>query len=400
VGASVTFEPKQITVEPGAAATIHVKVQNTGQVVDQFLIDVVGDAAPWAKAEPPTLSLLPGREGTAVITIVPPRDARTGAGERPLGIRVQSHEDPEGSVVEEGTISLGAFAETTAELLPRNSRGHRRARHEVAVDNRGNAPLQVSITAGDPDKLLAFRVVPEQLVVAPGNAGFAHVRVRARKLFWTGPPRQAPFHVVVQPAGQAPITVEGAFVQAGILAGWVLPALGAAAALALVAAGLWFLVLKPAVQSAAKAAVAQPLAEQSSAIADIKKQGGGTTPPGGGTATPGATPGPGGGDGPLGKPFNKRLVLGTTSSTYEVPDKATLSVTDMIFQNPLAQKGTLTVKRNGDTLLVVSLENFRDLDYHFVAPLTFNAKDKLVVDFNCGAGCNAAVFVNGYQKGP
>jgi hypothetical protein len=396
VGASVTFEPRQVAVEPGAAATVHVKVQNTGQVVDQFLIDVVGDAGPWAKAEPPTLSLLPGREGTTVITIVPPRDARTGAGERPLGIRVQSHEDPEGSVVEEGTISVGAFSETTAELLPRNSRGHRRARHEVAVDNRGNAPLPVSITAGDPDKLLAFKVVPEQLVVAPGNAGFAHVRVRARKLFWTGPPRQAPFHVVVQPAGQAPITLEGAFVQAGILAGWVLPALGAAAALALVAAGLWFLVLKPAVQSAAKAAVAQPLAEQSSAIADIKKQGSG--PPGGTGATPGATPGPGG-DNALGKPFNKRLT--TTSTTFEVPDKQTLSVTDMIFENPSAQKGTLTIRKNTEVLLVVNLDNFRDLDYHFVAPLTFNAKDKLTVEFNCGGGCgSAAVFVNGYLKGP
>jgi hypothetical protein len=399
VGASVTFEPRQVTVEPGAAATIHVKVQNTGQVVDQFLIDVVGDAGPWAKAEPPSLSLLPDREGTTVITIVPPRDARTGAGERPLGIRVQSHEDPEGSVVEEGTISVGAFSETTAELLPRNSRGHRRARHEVAVDNRGNAALQVSITAADPDKLLAFKVVPEQLVVAPGNAGFAHVRVRARKLFWTGPPRQAPFHVVVQPAGQPPITVEGAFVQAGILAGWVLPALGALAAVALVAAGLWFLVLKPAVQSAAKAAVAQPLAEQSSAIADIKKQGGGTSPPGSGTATPGATPGPGGGDNQLGKSFNKRLVPGT-GSTYEVPDKATLSVTDMIFENPNAEKGILRIKRNNDILLVVNLDNFRDLDYHFVAPLTFNAKDKLVIEFQCGSCGNAAVFVNGYQKGP
>jgi hypothetical protein len=306
-------------------------------------------------------------------------------------------------VVEEGTISIGAFTDTAAELLPRNSRGHRGARHEVAVDNKGNAPLQVAITANDPDKLLAFKVVPEQLVVSPGRAGFARVRVRSRRLFWTGPPRQHPFQVTVQPAGQAPIPLEGAFVQEGILAGWVLPALGAAAVLGIAAVALWFLVLKPAVQSAAKAAVAQPLAQQSSAIADLQKQaggGGGPSPP----TTPGVSPGPGGGppDNVLGKTFSKRLVPQSTASrTYDVPDKATLSVTDVIFENPSAEKGTITLRRGGDILLVVNLDNFRDLDYHFVAPLTFNAKDKLEVVFACSTSCNnAAVLINGYQKGP
>lgn len=404
VGASVTLDPRQVSVDPGGAATVQVKVQNTGDVVDEFVIDVLGEAGPWSTVVPNTLRLLPGREETASVRIMPPRDAHTAAGERPLGVRVQSHEDPHGSVVEEATLAVGVFSETTAELLPRNSRAHRRARHEVAVDNKGNAPLQAEIAASDPDNLLSFAVSPSPVTVAPGTAGFARVRVRARKSFWTGPPKQRPFQVRVQPMGQAPIPLEGAMIQEGLLAGWVLPAAAAVTAIAVLAAAGWFLLLKPAVQSAAKDAVAQPLAQQSAAVANLQKQqasGGGGG--GGASPSPSASAGAGTGapgDSPLGKSFSKRLTPGAAS--YPVPDKATLSITDVFFENPTPEKGTLQLKRNNEVLLTVNLDNFRDLDYHFVAPLTFAAKETVQVNFACTPTpcANSAVFLNGYQKGP
>jgi hypothetical protein len=401
VGARVTFEPRQLSVEPGGPGVLQVRVENTGQVVDQFAIDVVGDAAGWAVVEPPAITLLPGREGTAMIRILPPRDPRITSGERPLGIRVQSHEDPQGSVVEEGTISLGAFSDTGAELLPRNSRGHRRAKHEVAVDNRGNAPLQTTITATDPDNLLAFKVQPPVVIVPPGTAGFSRLRVRARKSFWSGPPRQHPFQVQVQPQGQAPIALEGAMIQEGLLAGWVLPVLGGALGLLVLLVGAWFLLLKPAIDSTAKAAVEKPLAQQSAAIADLQNKAAAGGGGGGGGAQ--ASPSPGGGgaavDNPLGKSTSKRLTQ--TANSYPVPDKATYSVTDVVFENPNAEKGTIQLRRNNDILLSVNLDNFRDLDYHFVAPLTFGPKEVVQATFNCSTGCGtSAVFLNGYQKGP
>lgn len=56
VGASVTLVTPAVAVEPGQSVSITVKIRNTGSVVDEFALDVLGDAAAWAAVEPPTVA--------------------------------------------------------------------------------------------------------------------------------------------------------------------------------------------------------------------------------------------------------------------------------------------------------------------------------------------------------
>ena len=109
MGASVTLVTPAVAVEPGQVVSIEVRVRNTGSVVDEFALDVLGDAAGWAAVEPPTLSLFPGAEGTAQAVFRPPRAASTPAGAVPFGLRARSREDAAGSAVEEGTVEVGSF---------------------------------------------------------------------------------------------------------------------------------------------------------------------------------------------------------------------------------------------------------------------------------------------------
>ena len=87
MGALVTLSAKTVEVQPGSVATCVVTVKNTGTVVDQFTIDILGDPAGFAAAEPATLSLFPGAEGTATVFFRPPRAAETPTGELPFGVR-------------------------------------------------------------------------------------------------------------------------------------------------------------------------------------------------------------------------------------------------------------------------------------------------------------------------
>ena len=66
MGASVTLVTPAVSVEPGGTVTVAVKVRNTGTVVDEFVLDVLGDAAGWATVAPPAVNLFPGAEGDAV----------------------------------------------------------------------------------------------------------------------------------------------------------------------------------------------------------------------------------------------------------------------------------------------------------------------------------------------
>ena len=153
MGTLVSLASKALEVVPGSVVSCTVTVKNTGTVVDQFTIDVLGDPGAFATADPPALSLFPGAEGSAVVSFAPPRASTTPSGDLPFGIRARSQEDPAGSAVEEGVLSVAPFSDTFAELVPRSSRGSRGATHELAVDNRGNARLNASITAVIP----AFR---------------------------------------------------------------------------------------------------------------------------------------------------------------------------------------------------------------------------------------------------
>jgi len=177
VGASARLENEALSVEPGAAASVRIKIQNTGTVVDEFSFQVLGNAAAWASVAPEAIPLFPGQEEIATVTFRPPRSPEVAAGPIHFGVRVVSREDPQGSVVEEGVLTVGSFADSSAELVPKNSRGSRSAVHEVAVDNRGNGQMQVALSAADQDKQLNFSINPSALVVPPGTAGFARLKV-------------------------------------------------------------------------------------------------------------------------------------------------------------------------------------------------------------------------------
>ncbi len=237
MSAVATLTPVDLEVDPGSRVSTTIKVRNAGSIVDRFDIDVVGVTG-WVQVDPPALSLFPGAEGTATITFAPPRASNPRAGTLPFGVRVRPAADPKGSTVEEGRVTVAPFSAVAADIAPQTSRGSRRARHDVAVENRGNAPVEVVVAAVDPDRRLGLAVDPGRAVIGPeGRASFA-VAVSVDDPFPFGPKRQRPFQVNVAPGRQAPIQLRATMNQGPLLPGWIPPLGGialAAAALAVVA---------------------------------------------------------------------------------------------------------------------------------------------------------------------
>ena len=82
-----------------------------------------------------------------------------------------------------------------------------------------------------------------------------------------GQPKTMPFAVAVQPEGDAPIALDGTYLQEALLPKWLLPALLALVALALI----WFFLLKPEIKSQARDAVAQPIANANKKAANAQQ---------------------------------------------------------------------------------------------------------------------------------
>ena len=397
MAATATLANKSVTVTPGGEAVCEVRVRNSGTVVDQFTLEVLGDATAWSLVEPAVIPLFPGAEAVARVRFKPPKSSSVRAGSIPFAVRVKSREDARASLVEEGVVQVGPFNDTFAELIPRTAKGRARARAQLALDNRGNIKINARLTAAD-----------------PGTASFASIRLSPRQRFLTGPPKVSPYKVLVHQDGLPTITVDGAMQQEGLIPPWLLPAAIAAAVLLLALAIVWFVLLRPALvstaQQAANNSAAVQAAQSNAAKALTAANAAQQKANAGGGAASGPNP-------VAGQSWSSRLAVnnnGAAEDKIVVPDTGALAVTDLVFENPSGNSGTLYLMRRlpdpnnaaktiDQILFSIRLENFRDFDLHFIAPPVFDAKQAMVLKCNPEPNnslCNASVTYSGYFKNP
>lgn len=435
MGVSLQTEWPAESLVPERTATCGVRIRNTGDVVDRIDLDVLGDAAEWTRLDPPTLSLMPGQEATSTLILAPPKSHTVPAGPTAVAVRARSTEDPDGSTVTEGEVDVAAFVKVAADLVPRNSRGRFRGRHELAVDNFGNAPTLVSVAATDPDRRQDFALDRASVVVEPGAAVFLRLTARPKKGFWTGPDKTLPFQVVVTPENGDAIDLTGSMVQHSIVPKGAGKVLALVALLVAALLALWFTMLRPTVESTAKAAAKdqtqaladsmETLAKQnaanqeqsaknSAAVAQLAQavSGGagsaagaaGAAGTGGAASSTGVAGGTGAGvlDPATGIDFRITTKVavpgGFKSFSFTPPPKSTVWVSDVILQNPAGDKGRLRIQRGDTVLIEVDLQNFRDLDYHFVQPAQFRSDKPVLVAVDCTndtAECTPSVYFTG-----
>ncbi len=400
---------------------------NTGQVVDQYRLEPLGALAPWTRVEPASLALMPGGTGTASVTFLPPRTSQLPAGEVAWAVRVIPHEDPLGVTVEEGSVQVAAFTEVTAELASRTSRarGRRAATQQLAVDNRGNTTVEIFLSGSDPAQALDVVVSPDHLLINPGTCALATVRPRSRTGLFRGQPTSHPFHVVAEPAGQPPVVVDGSLLQEPVLPSWLLKALLVAAIVAALAVALWATVLKPSIDDSARAiattqakaataheAKARKAADATAAGRDAASQADTQSQIDGLAAKSGKPTGTGTSSDLSGTPVTTRIsTTATDQSPVAVLDpKRSVSVTDLLMQNPEGDSGTISLSRGGEVVYVARLENFRDLDLHLIAPIQVSPGQQFGITVTCtnadpagkapAKSCSPAITVQGFAARP
>jgi preprotein translocase subunit YajC len=459
MGAIAQLSESTISVEPGRSTTITLTIRNNGTVVDRFTFEALGDAASTVTFAPLSLSLFPEASGTVNIIVSPPRLPTVPAGPIPFAVRVVSSEDSDGSVVEEGTIHVGAFSDITAELIPRIARGRRSARAQLAVDNRSNCGYRAELSGSDPKSLLAFSFSPAIIDVAPGEAVFTKLSIRPSSHFWRGTAKTHPFRVTLRdlaagpasgdtptaggagatgasPAGSSPppaggaasgttavltkapsphkeeIGAEGSMLQEPILPRWLLAAVAALIALVVLLVILWFTLLKPQIRSTAQSEVNKQLAASGitstptpsgTSPSGSKSGGSGGTSSGsaGGATSAVSTPGSGGSGSSTassGLTVNGSLLaVGNGTFSYTVPTGRTLEITDILVENSAGDTGNVAVSRSGTLLMEWAMANFRDIDYHWITPTVFGPGTQLqLVVTGCTAACTPGIYYAGH----
>ncbi|MFE1590182.1 ricin-type beta-trefoil lectin domain protein [Streptomyces sp. NPDC058737] len=245
-----SLEPASATVDPGSSTRVRLRVRNTGDVVDEYRFEPVGDVAPWTTVEPPTLRLYPGTTGTVELTFAPPRTPDAAAGPNPYAVRITPTEHPDAVTVPEGNLTITAFTEVRAELVPPTVKGRFRGRPRLAVDNLGNTKVTASVAGSDTGDHLAYEIRPSNVQIEPGRAAFVETTLKPKQIIWFGSKEERPYKLAVRRSGVDPTDVEGTYVQRGFLPRWLATFLGIFTALALAFVMIW-IAYKPQVRTSA-----------------------------------------------------------------------------------------------------------------------------------------------------
>ncbi|WP_370377297.1 LamG-like jellyroll fold domain-containing protein [Catenulispora sp. GAS73] len=316
----VNLEPLSAAVEPGDSTVVDLRIRNTGDIVEEYRVEVVGDPAMWCAVEPSTIRLYPGTTGAVSLTFAPPRASESAAGPQPYGVRVTPLEDPEGVAVPEGILTVASFVDVRAELVPPTVRGWRRAKPRLVVSNYGNALATASVAVTGPGNRVGVDIRTPSLQIQPGRAHFSVLRLRPERLLWFGQKVTHPFTTTLQVSGRQPVTAAGTYNQTALLPRWLGGLFGCLTALAVLFAGLW-LAVRPSVSTDATAQLALAGAPTVAVPAPSTPSSSQQPPPASSSSAP-AAPAAASSSAPPAKPSSAPAAVTSTSKPAAKPSTA------------------------------------------------------------------------------
>lgn len=386
---NATFQPPHVSSPPGAAAALTLQLHNdaeTGQVVT---LKALGQLADRTVLQSQTVHLDAGEHFD--VPVIVDVGQTLAAGAHTSAIEVLAGEGP--AVTAEATIDVEESSEYHVALTPERSVSALVGRHRITVENRGNVPIMVELLAESLTDTSVPELAAPMLNVDPGVTAKVELKIHPRTRFWRGATTEHPFAVQVIGNDATVHDLTGVYEQGPRVRPWLLPALAGMFGALAVGALAWFFLLKPQVESIAEDKAEEvnaadqerldaKIAELEAAAAEARSL-------------------------PLGSPADLRLNAaaepgGSATESFTVANDRVLSVTDVVFQNPDGAVGRIALVRSGEVLLESELANFRDLDFHFVAPFRFDGGDTVEIQVDCvtagptETACNVGALIIGF----
>ena len=366
---TASFQPQRITSIPGEPAALVLRVHNDDDGGQTVKLTPTGELADRTMLQANTLELQPGE--IFEVPVVVDVNADLPAGVHSSSVAVAS---PSGDVQADATIEVLETTAYGAALQPPVSRSATAGRHRVVLANQGNTPMLVELFADPLGDHARVELATEATHLDPGAEAKVDLRVVPTNKFWRGTMVEHEFVVHATGSDGRMVELPGRYQQTPRMAPWLLPALAGALLALLIGGLLWWLVLEPRVESIAEQQADEALAADRLALLELIAQ-----------LEQSAAEAE---ELPFGTPADLRLQASaaageTATESYIVSSGRQLSITDIVFQNPNGAIGSVALLRDDEVLLESELANFRDLDFHFVAPFSYDGGSTVAIELTC-----------------
>lgn len=204
----LSINPGLVVVEPGGSAAVLLQVQNHSAVVDEYVIEVLGDAASWITLDQPRVPVFPQGTASVQVSLRPPRASSPQAGTIPVGFRVRSTMNPTVTAVEECRVEVKPFIEIAGEIAPKTARGRFSGTHRLRVINKGNAPVNVSVRAEVQQGDCQVSVPGSPLLVGTGQRTTTKIKVRPSGSRLQGADEMHSYRFSLEPQGGPSVAID------------------------------------------------------------------------------------------------------------------------------------------------------------------------------------------------
>jgi len=365
---STSLEPAITTSMPGIAVPLALRLHNAELTAQVITVNPTGPLAAYTAIEPSSFELAPDESVDVSYLVTLPLSLAPGRYTSVISVLAGEVE----VATAEAAVEVAAVAAHAALIGPARSKSSSNGRHRITIQNRGNLAVDVTVVAMTDDPTIELQPEMSHLSVEAGTSTFVDITAVPNEKFWNGPPVEHGFMIATIGSDGQSFDLHGIFEQRPRLRPWWGPALAGAAVALLIGTILWFAVLAPYVRSTAEDANAEDRAALDAKIAELEASAAEAE------------------ELPLGEPADLRLAVDaaegeSSTDTFRVPAGTVWSATDIIFQNPTGAAGQVTLMRDDDILLDEELANFRDLDFHLVAPLVFEGGSNITMSVTCDA---------------
>lgn len=153
-----SLSPTNIEVAAGGVpiqATL--ELQNLGDIVDKFLVELEGIDESWYTRSASSLALMPQATNQVVISFQPPKKKGVRARAYPFGVTAHSQNTPEEATTILGNLEVLPSAEYKVGIRPYRISARRKGKYRVNLTNTSVSDVSVRLEATDLDEGLKFR---------------------------------------------------------------------------------------------------------------------------------------------------------------------------------------------------------------------------------------------------
>ena len=153
----------------GVPVSATLQVQNLGEIVDKFLVEVEGLDEAWYSRSASSIALMPQATDQVQISFQPPKKKGVKSKAYPFAIIVRSQSSPEEATSIIGQLEVLPSAEFKLGVHPYRVSCRRKGTFRISLANTGVSSVDLTLDATDLDEGLRFRFKNENPTVAAWN---------------------------------------------------------------------------------------------------------------------------------------------------------------------------------------------------------------------------------------